>query len=325
MYSAYFQMTRNPFEMSPDPYFFFPTAQHREALAGLIYGISARRGFLVLTGEVGTGKSLLVRCLLEQLDKRKVVYAYLFNSLLSSEQFLHYIAEDLGITNGPCSKNELLLRMSRYLIENHRKGLTTVAIIDEAHHLDESVLEEVRLLTNLETPQGKLLQIALVGQPELDEKLESHQLRQLKQRITLRLHLGGFSPAETFRYVQSRLRLAGESSGTLFTPGALTMIHYFSSGIPRLINTLCDNSLIAAFAMGRRQVSVELVEEAAGDLRMRPARRLSPAIPSASPRPPLNASARSDRGTDPKAFQPQFRDGQNETAVSCEAKREPHI
>ncbi len=273
MYLDHFQLTRNPFEMSPDPHFFFPTAQHREALAGLVYGITARKGFLVLTGEVGTGKSLVVRCLLDALDKRRVACAYVFNSLLSPGEFLHYIAEDLGVTSGPCAKNELLLRLNRHLIENHLKGLTTVAIIDEAHHLDAAVLEEVRLLTNLETPQGKLLQIALVGQPELDAKLETHDLRQLKQRITLRLRLGGLTARETFRYVEARLAAAGNASGALFTPAALAMIHYYSSGIPRLVNTLADNSLLAAFAAGRRQVAVEMVEEAAADLRMRPESR----------------------------------------------------
>lgn len=314
--------------MSPDPYFFFPTEQHREALAGLVYGITARKGFLVLTGEVGTGKSLLVRCLLDQLDKRKVVYAYLFNSLLSSGEFLHYLAEDLGATSGPCAKNELLLRLSRYLIENHRKGLTTVAIIDEAHHLDASLLEEVRLLTNLETPQGKLLQIALVGQPELDEKLESHQLRQLKQRITLRLRLGGFSASETFHYVQARLSRAGEDSGKIFTPGALMMVHYFSSGIPRLINTLCDNSLLAAYATGRQQVTVDIVEEAATDLRMRPARNTTPSnfdfFPGDSPSlsatpsdfPATQREWAGDTGSDTDT---------DKVAISCEAKHEPHI
>ncbi|MDE3136578.1 MAG: AAA family ATPase [Acidobacteriota bacterium] len=276
MYLDHFQLTRPPFEMSPDPYFFFPTAQHREALAGLVYGIGARKGFLVLTGEVGTGKSLVVRCLLDTLDKRRVACAYVFNSLLSPGEFLHYIAEDLGVTSGPCSKNELLLRLNRHLIESHRKGLTTVAIIDEAHHLDAALLEEVRLLTNLETPQGKLLQIALVGQPELDAKLETHELRQVKQRITLRLRLGGLSAPETFRYVEARLAAAGNSLPALFTPAALAMIHYYSSGIPRLVNTLADNSLLAAYAAGRRQVGVEMVEEAAADLRLRPvARRFS--------------------------------------------------
>lgn len=326
MYADYFHLSRSPFEMSPDPYFFFPTGQHREALAGLVYGITARKGFLVLTGEVGTGKSLLVRCLLDQLDKRKVVYAYLFNSLLSSEEFLHYLAEDLGAATGPCAKNELLLRLSRYLIENHRKGLTTVAIIDEAHHLGASLLEEVRLLTNLETPQGKLLQIALVGQPELDEKLESHQLRQLKQRITLRLHLGGFSVTETFHYVQARLSRAGENSGKIFTPGALMMVHHFSSGIPRLINTLCDNSMVAAYAMGRRQVTVDLVEEAAADLRMRPARSTRRSTFDFSPAdsPSLSTDARDFLATK-QEWKGNPAGDADKVAISCEVKHEPDI
>jgi len=320
MYLAHFQLTRNPFEMSPDPRFFFPTAQHREALAGLVYGITARKGFLVLTGEVGTGKSLVVRCLLDALDKRRVACAYVFNSLLSPAEFLHYIAEDLGVTSGPCAKNELLLRLNRHLIENHRKGLTTVAIIDEAHHLDAAVLEEVRLLTNLETPQGKLLQIALVGQPELDAKLETHELRQLKQRITLRLRLGGLAAPETFRYVQARLAAAGNSSAALFTPAALAMIHYYSSGIPRLVNTLADNSLLAAYAAGRSQVGVQMVEEAAADLRMRPeatglsafARELA-----AIQRGGVNARARAAAAATAESSE------SHEIPVTCEAQHEP--
>jgi general secretion pathway protein A len=298
--------------MSPDPYFFFATAQHREALAGLVYGITARKGFLVLTGEVGTGKSLVVRCLLDALDKRKVACAYIFNSLLSSDQFLHYIAGDLGIVTGPCPKNELLLRLSRNLIENHRKGLTTVAVIDEAHHLDSTLLEEVRLLTNLETPQGKLLQIALVGQPELDQKLETRPLRQLKQRITLRFRLTGLSPDETRRYIESRLRLAGSTSGLLFTPKALAAIHCFSAGIPRVINTLCDNALLSAYAVGRNDVPAELIEEAAADLRLAPGGGRG--IPAGDP--PGSVSK-----LDCAAFRQLEEAG--EMPVSCEARHEP--
>lgn len=268
MYRVHFGLTRNPFEVSPDPEFFLATPQHREALVGLAYGISARKGFLVLTGEVGTGKSLVTRCLLEVLDKRQVVSAYVFNSLLSSEQLLQFIAADFGITDSRCPKEELLLRLSRFLIDNHRKGRTTVLVIDEAHLLDATVLEEVRLLTNLETAQSKLLQIVLVGQPELDEKLEAPELRQLKQRVTLRFRLKGLDGKETQQYVQSRLRIAGDSSGTLFSHEALNAIHYFSSGIPRLINTLCDNSLMSAYALNHSRVTADIVEEAAADLHL---------------------------------------------------------
>ena len=297
MYLAHFGLARRPFEMSPDPYFFFPTAPHQEALAGLIYGITARKGFLVLTGEVGTGKSLLVRCLLDALDRRRVVCAYVFNSLLSPGEFLAYIAEDLGVAGGHGSKSELLLRLNRHLIENHRQGLTTVAVVDEAHLLGADVLEEIRLLTNLETPEGKLLQIALVGQPELDAALETHELRQLKQRISLRLRLRGLRLSETFLYVRSRLAAAGAGSEEIFTPAALWMLHSYSSGIPRLINTLADNSLLAAYAAGKRGVTAELVEEAAADLRIRPAERAraaaSAVTQSASERRPATLSTAS--------------------------------
>ena len=287
MYLAHFGLARRPFEMSPDPYFFFPTAPHQEALAGLVYGITARKGFLVLTGEVGTGKSLLVRCLLDALDRRRVACAYVFNSLLSPREFLEYIAEDLGAARGHASKSELLIGLNRRLIENHRRGLTTVAVVDEAHLLGAEVLEEIRLLTNLETPEGKLLQIALVGQPELDATLETHELRQLKQRISLRLSLRGLTLAETFRYVRSRLDAAGDPSGETFTPAALWLLHSFSSGIPRLINTLADNSLLAAYAAGKRSVGAEFVEEAAADLRVRPAGLARAAAAGAAAEPAL--------------------------------------
>ncbi|HEV2386267.1 MAG TPA: AAA family ATPase [Candidatus Acidoferrales bacterium] len=323
MYQTHFRLERNPFEMSPDPYFFFATPQHREALAGLLYGITARKGFLVLTGEVGTGKSLVVQCLLDVLDRRRVVYAYVFNSLLSSDQFLHYIAEDLGVTAAPCPKNELLLRLSRHLIENHRKGLTTLVVIDEAHHLDAAVLEEVRLLSNLETPQGKLLQIALVGQPELDDKLETRELRQLKQRITLRFRLGGLSAGETRRYVQSRLRLAGEHSGALFTAEALEAVHRFSAGIPRLINTLCDNSMLTAYALGRRQVSADLIEEAAADLGLAPAAEARPraAVAAAAA---LGPSGREPGGEHASPSASAHGDA-GDIPMTCEAEHEPDL
>lgn len=323
MYQAYFGLTRNPFEVSPDPGFFLATPQHREALVGLAYGISARKGFLVLTGEVGTGKSLVARCLLEVLDKRRVVYGYMFNSLLSSEQFLHYIAEDLGVTTGPCSKGQLLLRLNHFLIENHQKGLTTVVVIDEAHLLDSSVLEEVRLLTNLETAQGKLLQIVLVGQPELDQKLEAPELRQLKQRITLRFRLKGLGARETRQYVESRLRIAGDSSGTLFTRDALTAIHCFSSGIPRLINTLCDNSLMSAYAQNRKRVTVDVVEEAAADLRLNGVSESGDqAIPDAAA---VESPGLFDPPGDDEGAENHSGDESTGIFVSFEGKHEPHF
>ena len=186
MYKSFYGLTRNPFEITPDPSFLFPTRRHNEALAALYYGVRRHKGFVVMTGEVGTGKTLLVRCLLELLNRRNVAYAYVFNSLLSPLEFLHYVAGDFGLAAAGKNKSELLLELSSFLINRHQQKLTTVLVIDEAHHLAPEVLEEVRLLTNLETAQEKLLQILLVGQPELDEKLDSIELRQLKQRIALR-------------------------------------------------------------------------------------------------------------------------------------------
>src|SRR5712691_88798 len=189
MYKKFYGLKRNPFEMSPHPYFFFLTEQHNEALAAIYYGIARRKGFVVMTGEVGTGKTLLVRYLLELLNRQQVAFANVFNPLLSGIDFLRYIAGDLGLKLDNQSKSSLLLELNNFLIARHRKGLPTVLVVDEAQHLFPEVLEEIRLLTNLETSQQKLLQILLVGQPELDQKLDSHELRQLKQRIALRCHL----------------------------------------------------------------------------------------------------------------------------------------
>jgi general secretion pathway protein A len=283
MYNAFFNLTRGPFEISPDPYFLYATEQHQEALAGLYYGVTARKGFMVLTGEVGTGKTLVVRCLQELLDRNHVAYSFVFNTRLSSQQFLEYVAEDLGISPRPVSRSDLLIQLNRLLIERHHRGLTTVLVVEEAQHLTPVVLEELRLLTNLETPQGKLLQIALVGQPELETTLESPALRQLKQRISLWFTLHLLSEDDTLAYVQLRLRLAGDGNSQIFTPMALERVYSYSQGIPRLINTLCDNALMSAFALRKKQVTPELVDEAALDLHLEPVNgnghRTAPLVP----------------------------------------------
>lgn len=266
MYKTFFNLTRAPFEISPDPSFFYGASQHKEALTGLYYGINAGKGFMVLTGEVGTGKTLVVRCLQDLLDKNRIDFAYVFNPRLSSTEFLAYIAEDLGLCPHPTQKSDLLLGLSRLLIERHRRGNTTILVVEEAQHLSPGLLEEIRLLTNLETPHGKLLQILLVGQPELVKKLESAGLRQLKQRIALWFRLDVLSENESSNYVQCRLKLAGNKNGDIFNPPALERIYRYSQGIPRLINTLCDNAMMSAFALRKRQVSPELIEEAAEDL-----------------------------------------------------------
>ena len=266
MYNTFFHLTRSPFEISPDPSFFYATAQHEEALTGLYYGIRSGKGFMVLTGEVGTGKTLVVRCVQDLLDKNRVVFAYVFNPRLSSNEFLSYIAQDLGLSPHPAQKSDLLIGLSRLLIERHRQGVTTMLVVEEAQHLSPVLLEEIRLLTNLETPHGKLLQILLVGQPELAKKLESPALRQLKQRIALWFRLNVLSEEESSSYVHCRLKLAGDMNGEIFSIPALERIHHFSQGIPRLINTLCDNAMMSAFALRKPQVTPDLIEEAASDL-----------------------------------------------------------
>ncbi len=266
MYRSFFKLERDPFVISPDPYFLYPTSQHQEAVAGLYYGVKARKGFMVLTGEVGTGKTLVVRCFLEMLDQKRAAYAYVFNSRLSSRQFLQYVAEDLGVPHKPTSKSDLLIQSSRHLIDRHRQGLTTVLVVDEAQHLTKGALEEIRLLTNLETPQGKLLQIILVGQPELHTKLESWDLRQLKQRITLRFRLQPLSELDTQGYVKCRLELAGDKTNVIFPEETLQRIFHYSQGTPRLVNILCDNALLSAYSLGQPFVPPGLVEEAARDL-----------------------------------------------------------
>jgi general secretion pathway protein A len=271
MYKAFYNLQRNPFEISPDPSFLFPTKRHNEALAALYYGVRRHKGFVVMTGEVGTGKTLLVRCLLQLLNRNNVSYAYIFNSRLSPFEFLQYIAGDFGLSVSGKTKGELLLELSQYLIARHQKQLTTVLVVDEAHHVAEDVLEEIRLLTNLETTQEKLLQILLVGQPELDEKLDSVQLRQLKQRIALRCQLEALDLEETRGYIHRRLQLAGiaaEDVKQLFADDAIARIHRYSRGIPRLINTICENALITSFAKKSRSVVSQTIEEVASDFRL---------------------------------------------------------
>lgn len=270
MYKSFFNLQRNPFEITPDPAFLFPTQRHNEALSALYYGIQRRKGFVVLTGEVGTGKTLIVRCLLELLNRQNISYAYLFNSRLNSDDFLRYIAADVGIPAKGKSKSELLLDLSTYLIGRYKRKLTTVLVVDEAHHLPDDALEEVRLLTNLETADQKLLQILLIGQPELDRKLDSVGLRQLKQRIAWRSHLDSLTMEETGGYIHRRLTIAGAAShaSLVFPPKTIASIYLHARGIPRLINTLCEHTLISAYANQCHSVTPAMVEEAAYELRL---------------------------------------------------------
>jgi general secretion pathway protein A len=271
MYKSFYNLERNPFEITPDPSFLFPTKKHNEALAALYYGVRRRKGFVVLTGEVGTGKTLLLRCLLQLLARSNdVAYAYVFNGRLSPVEFLQYVAGDFGLPAANKNKSELLLELASYVIARARKNLTTVLVVDEAHQLSTSILEEIRLLTNLETASGKLLQILLVGQPELDDRLDSLELRQLKQRIAFRSRLAALDLTETKGYIERRLQRAGANSHafTLFPPQTIAAVHRYSGGIPRLINTVCENALIAAYAKQMHSVMPDIIEDIAVNFRL---------------------------------------------------------
>jgi general secretion pathway protein A len=270
MYKTFFGLKRNPFEISPDPYFLFPTDRYNEALASIYYSIRRHKGFVVLTGEVGTGKTLMVRCLLELLTRQQISFANVFNPVLSGLEFLRYVSDDLGLKPVDYSKTSLLRTLNEFLIARYRKGLTTVLIVDEAQLLLPEVLEEIRLLTNLETSEQKLLQILLVGQPELEPRLDSAQLRQLKQRIALRCRLEPLEEQETRNYIFQRLRRAGMSDGaeSVFPPETIHAVYQYSRGIPRLINTLCENSFVIAFARQQRSVTAEMILEVSVDFRL---------------------------------------------------------
>jgi len=271
MYKTFFHLTRNPFDLTPDPSCFVSTRRHDEALAVLYYGVRQHKGFVVVTGEVGTGKTLLLRCLLGLLKESKdVSYAYLFNGRLSSTEFLQYILADFGLSVSGKNKADLLFDLGHYLVDRGSKRLTTLLIVDEAHHLSEDILEEIRLLSNLETETDKLLQIVLVGQPELDKKLDSTELRQLKQRVAVRTHLGPLDADETKRYIEQRLSIAGAKTGLngVFADEAIAGIYRHSQGLPRLINTLCENCLITAYARRLPCVTGEVVEDVAREFRL---------------------------------------------------------
>jgi general secretion pathway protein A len=270
MYREFYKLTRNPFEVSPDPYFFYPTPRHNEALALLNYGVLRRKGFVVVTGEVGTGKTLLVRCLLDSLTLHKVAFAYIYNPILTVQSFLEQVLTDLGLSAASRSKSEALARLNNYLMARSREDLTTALVVDEAQLLSWELLEEIRLLTNLETTSHKLLQIVLAGQPELDRKLDSHQLRQLKQRVGLRCNLLPLELKEVEGYILRRLELAGAngSESAIFTKEAIEAIFALSKGIPRLVNTLCENSLMLGFGLQQSQITPAMVREVATDFRL---------------------------------------------------------
>ncbi|MBI4903748.1 MAG: AAA family ATPase [Acidobacteria bacterium] len=268
MYNAFFGFKENPFNLSPDPTFLYRSQMHEEALANLIYGVQSRKGFIVLSGEVGTGKTTLLECLRDFLEVQMVEFAFVFNSRITADQFFEMIAYDLDLRCNRNSKTEVLFALNHLLIQQANEGRTSVLIVDEAHNLEWEVLEEIRLLGNLENRRGKLLQIILSGQPELDRKLEAPNLRQLKQRIVLRCNLHPFREEDTIAYINYRLEKAGMRDQTVFSFDLMAEIHRCCQGIPRVINAVCDNLLLNTFAQEQQESTVEMLDEVCNDMRI---------------------------------------------------------
>src|SRR5213080_4856186 len=265
MYKEFFGLRANPFNVNPDPRYLYLTRHTEEALACLTYGIQSRKGFVLLTGEVGTGKTTLINKLLEWLRAQQVPTAFIFNSRMNVPQFLDYMMADFGIPCDTRSKSQILLRLYNWLLERYRAGETAVLIVDEAQNLADEVLEEIRMMTNLETFTEKLLQIVLVGQSELEQRLKQPNLRQLRQRLTLRAKTHPLTLEETKAYIQQRLRIAGSNGQQIFDADALTTIHRYSTGIPRVVNLICEHCLLSASGDQQKVVAIGMVDAVARD------------------------------------------------------------
>ena len=288
MYKKFFNLRENPFNINPDPRYLFFTPSAQEALAGLTYGMQTRKGIVLLTGEVGTGKTTLLNKLLDWLHRRQAATAFIFNTQLSASELFDCILADFGIRPESCTKGGMLLRLYRWLLARHQAGELAVLVVDEAQNLSQQALEEIRLLTNLETPSEKLLQIVLSGQPELEEKLRHPQLRQLRQRITLRCRTSQLSLAETRGYIAERLHIAGANGEPIFSPEAIECICNYARGIPRVINMLCEHALINAYVDQQKPVPPRLIDEVAREFELD---RVAPSTPPANSLPPASSWA----------------------------------
>jgi general secretion pathway protein A len=268
MYKSFFGLRENPFNINPDPRFLHRTPRIQEALEQLTYGVQNRKGLLLLTGEVGTGKTTLINHLLDWLHLQKTPTAFVFNSHLQVNHLFDFILNDFGISADFRLVSNMLLELNQWLIKSFRAGSTPVLIVDEAQGLSVELLEEIRLLLNLETASEKLLQIVLVGQPELEEKLKRPEMRQLRQRIALRCNTAPLTLAEARGYIVDRLRVAGATREPIFESDAVEALHYYSRGIPRVMNLLCEHALINAYVGDLNPVPPQMVEEAARDFLM---------------------------------------------------------
>lgn len=275
MYNGYFGFAESPFNVTPDPRFFYTNHVYREAFSALRYGIEAKKGFIVITGEVGTGKTTMLRKLMRTLAE-SIHSVFIFNTLVSFSELLQLILHDLGLNPKEPTRIAMLQELNDYLIKQLRRGHVVTVLIDEAQNLSDEALEGLRLLSNLETDQEKLLQIVLMGQPELKAKLDQPGLRQLKQRVAFQCQLAPLKPEEIGSYIDLRLRAVGYAGKDLFQPDAVLRIAFFSQGIPRLINIICDNALLNAYAESKNVVSAQMIEEVGRDLRLGPEGQAAP-------------------------------------------------
>ena len=267
MYNSYFGFREKPFNITPNPQFFYGNRDYDEAYANLLYGIRERKGFMLLTGEVGTGKTTILQKLMEELDGN-VPFVFFYNTTLTFEDILSYICEELGLKVNGQGQLGQIQALNDFLLAQLRQGSTAALLIDEAQNLREDVFESLRLLSNLETPREKLLQIVLSGQPELDRKLDQPELRQVRQRITLQWRLDGLREDEIGAFINCRLKVVDYRYSDLFAQDAIREIARFSRGIPRLVNIICDNALLIAYADSKKKVSAEIIDEVAKDLRL---------------------------------------------------------
>jgi general secretion pathway protein A len=268
MYKNFFGLRESPFNVNPDPRYLYLTRHIQEALACLMYGIQTRKGFVLLTGEVGTGKTTVLNKLLDWARQERIATAFMFNPRLSEAEFFDFMLADFGIPTESALKSRTLMKLNQWLLDQHKSGNRAVLIVDEAQNLSADMLEEIRLLTNLETSTEKLLQIVLAGQPELEDKLNDQGLRQLRQRITLWAKTRPLTLLETDGYIKERLRIAGAGE-EIFNAGAIEVVHHHARGIPRIINLLCEHALISAFVEHSKTVSEKVVEEVARDFDLR--------------------------------------------------------
>ena len=333
MYKHFFGLRENPFNINPDPRYLFLTPQTQETLDKLTYGIDTRQGLILLTGEVGTGKTTLINHLLDWLHQHRAPTAFIFNSRLETRHLFDFILADFGVPFDSRTKSNALISLNQWLVERYRADDNPVLIVDEAQGLSFELLEEIRLLLNLETPHEKLLQVVLVGQPELEVKLKRYELRQLRQRITLRCKTAPLTSLETCAYIQARLHIAGSNGKPVFAPESMNALHFYSRGIPRVINLLCEHSLINAYADNLQPVPAGIVEEVAHEFQVDEAKRpvspgdsraaadaesISAKVPTAPPSAAEPAwEAQSSRGMTGASV--QFANAKPTTLPNCES------